>query len=129
MKSRLMKIHHLLSSRFAFFHALASAGELESADQFCQLARKTFARTVRSERQFKTQSGYFGYCKISLNAEKVIILPTFFCKSGGSTQLCCYLAICVKIARFISVFLVVIFCRLRFQSLKSNKNSFSIFNM
>ncbi len=40
---RLMKINILLSSRFAFFlHALTSAGELKSADRFCQLTRKTF---------------------------------------------------------------------------------------
>ncbi len=40
--------------------------------------------------------------------------------------MCCNLAIFVKIARFTSLFLVVVFCRRRFHILKSNKNNFSI---
>ncbi len=56
----------------------------------------------------------------------MIILPIFSCKSGALPRSCCNLAICVKIARLISLFPVVIFCRLRFQSLKSIKNNASI---
>ncbi len=54
---------------------------------------------VRSAQFSSTRvvSGYFGYCQISLNTEKIIILPLFFCKSGGLTQWWCYLAICGKI--------------------------------
>ncbi len=31
---------------------------------------------------FQNAKWYFGYCRISLNTEKIIILPMFFCKSG-----------------------------------------------
>ncbi len=27
--------------------------------------------------------GYFGYCRTPLKTEKIIILPIFFCRSGG----------------------------------------------
>ncbi len=66
-----MKIHNLLSSFFAFLHALASAGELKSINRFCQLiklvkhwharARRAILANARSERHFKIQSCYFGY--------------------------------------------------------------------
>ncbi len=84
---------------------------------------------ARSERQFKTQSGYFGYCQISLKTENVIILPIFFCESGGLTRLYCNLAICVKIAGFISLFLVIIFIGLNFRALNSIKTTFLLVNI
>ncbi len=129
-----MKIHNLLFSLFAFLHALASAGELKSTDRFCQLikvakhlharARRAILVSARSERYFEMQSGCFGYCHISLNAAKIIILPVFFYKSGGLTRLWCNLAIFDQITRFISFLLVDDFCRSTFQSLKSNKTTF-----
>ncbi len=96
-----------------FLHALASAGEFKSTDRFCRLARKTFACTsaAREFRQrakrmpFKIQGGYFGFCRISLNTEKDIILPINFCKGGGLTRLYCSLTICDKITRLKDVLL------------------------
>ncbi len=44
-----------------------------------------------------------------------------FCKCRGLSRLCCNITICVKLARFISLFLAVMFCRLRFQSRKRKK--------
>ncbi len=79
-------------------------------------------------RQFKTQSCCHGYYQISLNTEKKLFCQYFFCKSGGSTRLWCSISASVKIAQFISLFVVVIFCRLRYQSLKSNKNNFRLVN-
>ncbi len=64
----------------------------------CTYVRSAILVNARSERHFETQSGYFGKCQISLNTEKFIILPTFFCKSGGLRQWWCYLGICDKIA-------------------------------
>ncbi len=40
-------------------------------------ARRAILVNAQSERQFKTQSDYFGYCQISLNTEQIIILPIF----------------------------------------------------
>ncbi len=48
------------------------------------------------------------------------------CKSGVITRLCCNLAICDKITRFVAFFLIDVFLRLPFQSLKSNKINFSL---
>ncbi len=45
---------------------------------------------------------------------------------GVLTRLCCNLAICDKITRFVAFFLVDDFCRLPFQSLKSNKINFTL---
>ncbi len=69
---------------------------------------------------------HFGYCQISLNAEKIIIVQIFFYKSRVLTRLCCNLAICDKITRFVAFFLIDDLCRLPFQSLKSNKINFSL---
>ncbi len=80
---------------------LANAGELKSSDRFCQLARKTFAYTCA-------------------------IFTILNCKSGVLIRLWCNLAICDKITRFVAFFLVDDFCRLPFQSLKSNKINFSL---
>ncbi len=74
-----------------------------------------------STREVQTLSGYFGYCEISLNTEKIIIPSIFFWKSWFLTRLCCNLAICDKITRFVAFFLIDDFFRLPFQSLKSNK--------
>ncbi len=41
---------------------------------------------------------------ISLNTEKIIIFPIFFCKSGVLTRLCGNLAIRDKITRFAAFF-------------------------
>ncbi len=89
-------------------------------------ARRAILVNARSERHFKMQGGYFGYCQIYFNAEKIIILPILFHKTGGLTQLCCNLVICVKIVQFIPSFLVVIFRRLTFQRLKRNQNNCSL---
>ncbi len=73
-------------------------------------ARRAILVNAQSDRQFKTQSGYFGNCQISLNTEKIIILPIFFsAKAEDNTRLCCSLAIGVKIVQLISLFLVVMF--------------------
>ncbi len=85
------------------FSCITMRSELNSIDRFLSAdqARKIIARTCAAcnsrERHFRMQSVYFGYCQISLNTEKIIILPIFFCKSGGLTQWWCYLAICDKI--------------------------------
>ncbi len=117
-------IHCMLTSRkicylhfLHFLHALASACELKSINQFYQLtklvkswharARRTILVNARSERHFRRQSSYFGYCQISLNTEKSLFWPIFSCKCGGLTQMCSNLAICDKITRFIPFFLVV----------------------
>ncbi len=85
---------------------------------------------ARSERHFQTLSGYFGYCQISLNAEKIIIFPIFFCKSGVLTRLCCNLAICDKITRFaVFFFWQMIFVGYHFRALKAIKLTFPLVNM
>ncbi len=89
-------------------------------------AQRAILVNARSERHFQTLSGYFGYYQISLNTEKIIIIPIFFCKSGVLTRLCYNLAISDKITWFAAFFLVDDFCRLPFQSLKSNKINFSL---
>ncbi len=89
-------------------------------------AQRAILVNARSERHFQTQSGYYGYCQISLNAEKSIIFPIFFCKSGVLARLCYNIAIHDKTIRFAAFVLVDDFCRLPFQSLKSNKINFSL---
>ncbi len=54
-------------------------------------------RAILVNAPFQNAKWYFGYCQISLNTEKIIILSIFFCKNGGLTQRWCYLAICDKI--------------------------------
>ncbi len=116
----------MLYSLSAFFlHALANAGEVKSNHLHAR-AQRAILVNARSERHFQTLSGYFGYCQISLNAEKIIIFPIFFYKIGVLKRLCCKLAICDKITRFVAFFLLDDFCRFLFQSLKSNKINFSL---
>ncbi len=98
-----------------FLNALASAGEFKSTDRLCQLinlakhldtcARRENFVNGRSECHLKIQGGYFGFCRISLNAEKDIVLPMHFCKGGALTRLYCSLAICDKVTRLNDVLL------------------------
>ncbi len=123
----LFSIIHL--SFCIFLDALANAGE-----SICQLARKTFACTcaVRNSRQrakwapFSNAKWLYWLLPNFFKRWKIIIFPIFFCKSGVLTRLCYNLAIYGKITRFAAFFLVDDFCRLPYQSLKSNKINFSL---
>ncbi len=98
-----------------------------------KLARKTFASTIlvnaRRKRHFQKLSGYFGYCQISLNTEKIIILLIFFCKSRVLTRLCCNLAIFDKNTRFVAFFPIDDFLGYHFRALKAIKFNFTLVNM
>ncbi len=91
---------------------------------FCEPADKIDCLTY-----IHLQSGYFGYCQISLNNEKIIIFPIFFYKSGVLTRLCCYLAICNKITRFAAFFWQMIFVGYHFRALKAIKLSFPLISI
>ncbi len=62
-------------------HKHAQVNQTQSID-FCQLtklakhlharAQRAILVNARSERHFKMRNGYFGYCQISLNTEKII---------------------------------------------------------
>ncbi len=69
-------------------------------------AQRVILANARNECHFKIQIGYFGYCRIPLDTEKIIILRLFFCKREGLTRLVRNLPIWVKIARFNSFFLM-----------------------
>ncbi len=58
-------------------------------------AWRVILANARSERHFKIQFGYFGYCRIPLNTEKITILAIFFCKRKGLTRLWPHLPIWV----------------------------------
>ncbi len=67
-------------------------------------ARHVIYASERSERHFKIQVSYFGYCRIPLNTEKITIVPIFFCKRRCLTRLWRNLPIWVEIASFNSFF-------------------------
>ncbi len=46
-------------------------------------AQRFILANARSERHFKIQIGYFGYCEIPLNTEKITILAIFIYKRRG----------------------------------------------
>ncbi len=85
-------------------------------------ARRVILANARCQRHFKIQIGYFGYCWIPLNAEKIKILTLFFCKRGGLTRLWRNLPIWIKISCWNPFFL----WKLPFQSLKSNTTNISL---
>ncbi len=62
--------------------------------------RHVILANARIEPHLKVQIGCFGYCRIPLNTEKVIVFPIFFCKCGGLTRLWRNLPIWVKVAWF-----------------------------
>ncbi len=69
-------------------------------------ARRVILAKARSERHFKIQIGYFGFCQIPLNTEKITILAIFIYRRRGLTRLWRNLPIWVKIARFNPFFLM-----------------------
>ncbi len=69
-------------------------------------ARRVVLANARSERHFKIQIGYFGYCQIPLNTEEITILPILIWTRRGLTRLWRNLQIWVKLARCNPLFLM-----------------------
>ncbi len=87
-------------------------------------ARRVIFANTRSGRHVKLHISYFGYCRVPLNIEKIIILPIFFYKRGGLTRLWRNLPIRVKIARYNPFFSYE-----SFKALKATQLTFPLVSM
>ncbi len=70
--------------------------------------------------------GYFGNCQINLNAEKITLLPIYFCKRGGLTSLRRNPSMWLNIAGFKQYFLMKVNTS---KSSNRFKQIFSLVNM
>ncbi len=134
-----MKIHNLLYKLFAFFNLnmQTQVNSSQATDFVSWLAKHLHARAHRAilvnaqiERQFKTQSGYFGYCQTYLNTEKSLFCQYFFLQKQRITQVCAVVNLLVlKLLGLFHCFWLLFFVGLDFRALNAIKIAFRLVKM